>query len=203
MKKYIGFSLSLIMLAVPAGIALAKDGGDEHGSSTLGTSGGISQHLKADFEVTSGQGQGGENEADNATSSEDTNENQDNGSRRATSTPWMYGEKGGLLKHFGTTTPPGMMRSREGGEGTTSISREDRGGNGRGGERMGGIQSFFQWLFGLPGTTTVADIRANISASASTSASSDTGVPPTPAVSNFFRHFFEGIGSFFGGRGEN
>jgi hypothetical protein len=202
MKKYIGFSVSLMMLVVPAGIALAKDGGSERGSPSPDTSVGISQHLEANFEITSGQGHGGENEADNATSSENTNEDQGDDSQRATSTPWMHGEKEGLLKHFGTTTPPGMLRQREGGEGASS-SREDRGGNGSGNEHMGGIQRLFQWLFGLPGTTTVADIRANINASASTSASSNTDVPSTPAVFNFFRHFFEGIGSFFGGRGEN
>lgn len=55
-----------------------------------------------------------------------------------------------------------------------------------------GVPFFLRWLFGLPATTTVADIRAEIQASTTASTTNPRG-----EGLGLFRNLFEGIGRFF------
>ncbi|MBI3630788.1 MAG: hypothetical protein HY221_00410 [Candidatus Sungbacteria bacterium] len=108
----------------------------------------------------------------------------------ATTTPWMNGEKRGLLKHFGTTTPPGIMKHHA----TTDedASTTDKEGKGPKNGLHIGLPFFLQWLFGLPATTTIGQLRADIQASTTASTTSPSQGP------GFWAHLF---GFFhFGGK---
>ncbi|MBI3572469.1 hypothetical protein HY091_02990 [Candidatus Kaiserbacteria bacterium] len=64
--------------------------------------------------------------------------------------------------------------------------------NGYQGKEHGIPFLFWSWLFGLPATTTVGELRAELQASSTASSS-----PPVPRAERFFRHFFRFFG--FGG----
>ncbi len=148
------------LFAVSGGVALAE---------------GINLHLGAGASV-----QGDQNENEGSSTDQNANENE---GAHATSTPWLSGEKEGLQKHFGTTTPPGITRSHATGT--------DENGNGKGGGHGNFISNFFQWLFGLPATTTVGDIRAAINASSTASTSPSQGLGFWARFFGFF-HFGKG-----------
>lgn len=130
--------------------------------------------------------------------------------------PYMRGQKEGIERRFGTTTPPGMMfRDDEGTStprnmrpwGAATTTREE--GTSTMPGRPGGVfGSFFNWLFGLPASTTIGQVRASLeasssadngngSASSTVAASSTVQLPPPPLSDLFARMFFR-ISGFFG-----
>jgi len=90
-----------------------------------------------------------------------------------------------------------MMRGDNADEhGDASSSKEDNGnhyGFGR-----GGIRGFFDWLFGLPASTTVGDIRTQMAA---TTTSESTG--SSQGLGRFFHDLFGSFKGFFGGGGDD
>ena len=145
--------MTTAMLMIPAGLALAKDG---QASSSRGFN--FFQNLQTSLGITVGK-----HEVD-ADAHESANVEVNENDKHSTSTPYMSGEKKGIEKHYGTTTPPGHV--------ATSTDNE----NGH----KGGIIAFLRWFFSLPATTTVGDIRADIGA---TSTASNSGL-------GFFAHLF-------------
>ena len=89
--------------------------------------------------------------------------------------PGERGEKRGIIKHFGTTTPPGFLHRGEG-----STTDEHEGSHDRG-PRFD-IAGLFRFIFGN-GSTTLA---------ASSTASTTPPVPP-----GLVRHLFDLIGNWF------
>lgn len=175
------------VLFATAGIALADEG--QQGPPPPPPQGGVGifQHLQTDIGAMFGDNHG---DVDvNASTSANVNDEQGEHGGNATSTPpgpgmpGMHGEKNGLLKHFGTTTPPGIGR-HEG----TSTDEGNATSSGKGeGIGKGGIAGFFQWLFGLPASTTIGDIRTQIEASTTASTTS----PGNPQGLGFWAHIFD------------
>jgi hypothetical protein len=157
MNYKIATALGLVTLIIPVGIALAESGGD--GGAQVGV--GVSQNLNVGVNL----GSHGDADNENASTSADV----EVGEHSAT-TSLVGGEENGLSKHFGTTTPRGVMHDASSTDEHGATSSEDHG-NGIG---RGGIVGFFQWLFGLPATTTVGDIRAQIEATTTASTTSSS-----------------------------
>jgi hypothetical protein len=122
--------------------------------------------------------------------------------------PYMRGEKEGIERRFGTTTPPGMMREEDGsstpreihmwGRPSTTIGEDV---HGMTEPSAGGPASFFRWLFGLPASTTVGEVQASLEATTTATITASTTPqlpPPPPSMGDFFSHFFERFGGFFG-----
>lgn len=73
------------------------------------------------------------------------------------------------------------------GDATSSIKEDDHGGD------ILGIGVFMHWLFGLPASTTVGQVRTEMQASTTADAHGDQ-----ESGDNFFAHFFARLSSFFG-----
>lgn len=137
--------VGLATLIIPAGVALAKDGGQASGSSG---GAGISQGVRVNLDVNL---RGDRNENEHASTSADI-EAGERGS--ATSTERSKEQRGEKERELHATT--------------TASTSADRGkGLGR-----GGVPAFLRWLFGLPATTTVGDIRTAVQATTTASTTS-------------------------------
>lgn len=200
MKKYIGIITSLVLLAAPAGLAFA----DEQQGPPPPPQGGVQAggNVNMMYRMQSGDGE----EGDDASG---TLQIESEGHMQASTTPWMRGEKEGIEMHFGTSTPPGhmgtstrmFMRDDERGSHASSTDEDasstDKHQEGR---PMFRLPSFFQWLFGLPATTTIGDLKTQLQASTTV----DVNASGTPSHGEegqgngngggFFARFF----SFFG-----
>ena len=87
----------------------------------------------------------GQGDDDNASTTDNENEH-------ATSTPWMHGERKGIERGDASST------EQEHGNKMIGIHH--------------GLPNFFRWIFSLPATTTVGDIRTAIEASTTASTTS-------------------------------
>lgn len=197
MQKYIVLSVSLIMLAVPAGIALAKDNGGDRPSTPPGLGLGIFQHMQSNLEFMLGRGEKDDEQNDDEQDDEDAIASSTRG-RGGREDRGMRDKREDVMERFGTTTRPGMGRgatSTDDGDDDDDDSATSSKGRGRGKDELRpGLPFFLRWLFGLPGTTTVADLRAGFGASTTISTST---LPTPPITIGFFRHFFERFGNFF------
>ena len=146
MKKYLGISTLLVMLAMPAGFAFAHEGNTAahhttHSSLTVQT--GVTAHTNG---------------------------------------------IGGTVNISGSTTPPGFTRQNENRNAEANITGELHAtrvrGEGNANEQPA-RESFWEWLFSLPATTTVGEIRAELTASTTVHATTQT-----PAKTGFFGHLF-------------
>jgi len=150
MKKKLALGLAVIITLAPAAFALAEDNTDNNQGSTVHMMGSTTREIDDHEGSTTGE--------------------------HGTSTMAMPGEHGkklGILKHFGTTTPPGFQRK----EGSSS----DEQGNGL----HFSLGSILQWIFGQPASTTVGDLQQQLA----------SGTPPQ-APKGFFRSLFERLGWF-------
>ncbi len=144
-------AIALALFTASTGVVFAHEG-----SVNLGVGAGVSAHV------------GDQDENDSVTGDADVEEH--DSTTHATTTPWMNGEKEGVEKHFGTTTPPGIVHRSATSTGT-HLS----------------VPAFFHWLFSLPATTTIGDIRAQIEASTTASTSPAKGL-------GFWAHIFGFLG---------
>lgn len=161
MKKYLGISVSLIALLAPASLVFADTHGDTQGHTLVGTSATIQVNADSQANVdtqTDLQGNIDENNTDEG----DLN----------------------TVDEATTTMKQGDKKDSHTDEAT---STENQGEHGHGGGN-GVFASFWSWLFGLPATTTVGDIRTQLQAS--TTASSSAGVH-TQADVGFFGHLLQ------------
>lgn len=143
MKYKIAVALGLASLIIPAGIALAEDGG--HGGAQGGI--GVSQNLQVGLNL--GLRGDADEHADASTSADvEVGEHMS-----ATSTERNKGQRGEMERGDHATT--------------TATTSKDHEGLGK-----GGIPAFLRWLFGLPATTTVGDIRTQIAATTTASTTS-------------------------------
>ena len=180
MRKAIGITCAVVVSLFPASIALADEGGS--GSVEVDTSGVVqSRRSNPEFRVNANVGVGTSSRGRDADD--------------ASSSPETRGEKEGLLKRFGTTTPPGFFFDDRGRDTEARATSTEGRRDGAGGPRQAGIRGFFSWLLGLPGTTTVQDIRVQLGAT--TTASTTVEAPPQ-GVAGFFRGFLKGVAGFFG-----
>lgn len=190
MNKYIGIAVAAVLALMPVGSALADDGAE------------AGANVQAQGQMGMFQGPSHGEIDEDASGTVDV---EMHGGPMGSTTPWMRGEKEGLRMRFGTTTPPGhmgtstMMRGDDHRPPHATSTDEDSSSSPKHGDdnRQGlKLPSFLQWLFGLPATTTVGDIRAQIQASTTV----DVNASGTPAEGHeggnggFFAHFF----SFFG-----
>jgi hypothetical protein len=175
-KKYIGASAALVILMAPAGLVFADDGSPHAGFLNASVT------SQVHFQNTTR----GNKEEDN----ENDNDRDDDGfhafasSTSSTTMPWLKGEKKGFFEHIGTTTPPGIERHHHEASSTqdNASSTNNFGGN-------GSITTFLQWIFGLPASTTVGDIRTTLTAS--TTASSTIPVPTPPGFFQKLLNFIQ------------
>jgi len=163
--------LGAAALIIPSGLALANDGGQ----GILGSTGsGISGHAQVGLNV--GLRGGDANENDNSSTSVDVEVGEHG---NATSTERGDGKQGEKERGLhATTTLAGQAASST---------------NSHVGLGKGGIVGFFRWILGLPDTTTVGQIRADLTATttASTTAGSSQGLGFWAQVLGFF-HFGKG-----------
>ena len=89
--------------------------------------------------------------------------------------PGEHGNKEGIIKRIGTTTPPGFieLETGENPEANANASSSEEHGKGNGGNF---ISAFLNWLFGQPGTTTIDQIKTEI-ASGTASTTPPQGPP--------------------------
>ncbi len=198
MQKAIGISCAVVISLFSAGVALADEGGNR--GVGVGASG-VVQNRESNLEFRADASIKNSNRNDEGDEDEVGTSSRERGFDDAAGSPETRGKKEGLLKRFGTTTPPGFFNEERRDKNERATSTEDRGDDrDRGDMRKGGVREFFSWLLGLPATTTVGDIRAQLAAT--TTASTTAEVPPR-GVAGFFQHFLEGIAGFFGrGRGD-
>lgn len=159
MKYKIATALGLAALIIPAGMALADDG---HRGL------GLFEQIQAGLHVN---GDADDNDASvnaNASTSAhvDINDNDDDHDN-ATSTERKDGQRGD------------KERSEHA---TTSTTTKEHGVFGK-----GGLPAFLRWIFGLPASTTIGDIKAQIVASSS---ASTTMVTSTSQGLGFWAHLF-------------
>lgn len=148
MKYKIATVLSIAALIIPAGLALAKDGG----RGVFGPSGAqIAEHVQNSLNVSLR----GDSD-DNSSTSVDR---EDNERSNATSTERNKRQRGEFEREKHATSTASTTRDHEG-------------------FGKGGIVGFFRWIFGLPATTTVGEIQAqlNSTTTASTTVSSSNGL---------------------------
>ena len=161
MNKYIAVSSILLVATILPGMALAEKG-DVDGVPLVHTDAVIGGQLRINDD---GREASEEGIRASASSSVEWGKG-----RSATSTLSSRGEKRGLLKKFGTTTPPGILRSHLKEATTTTENDGTKGGGGK-----GVLSGFWQWLMGAPATTTLGDIRAHIEASTTASTTVSAG----------------------------
>lgn len=164
--KTIAVALSAVALIIPAGLALAKDGGN----GVFGPSG-----FKIVEHVQNGLNMSLRGSDDNSSTLIDRIGREDGKHRSATSTERNNEKRGELERErHATSTLAGQTAS-------TTKSHEGFG--------KGGLVGFFKWFFGLPATTTVGEIRAQITATttAGATASSSNGLGFWAHVFGFLR----------------
>jgi hypothetical protein len=111
-------------------------------------------------------------------------------------------DKGGLLRGSRASDDSGNDVNDD--KGAAASSSDDRGKSEDPGFGRGGIRAFLSWIFGLPDSTTVGDLRAQMNASTTASTSSGQGVGPessgSQGLGSFFKRIFGSFGRFLGGR---
>ncbi len=97
----------------------------------------------------------------------------------------MDEESHGVRGHFGTTTPPNIMHEHATSSEITSSTHANK----SEGHELLSIKSFWNWILGLPATTTIGDVRAQIVASTTASSTVQTHVNESflERLVNFFR----------------
>lgn len=166
MKTLTPVLVAIGMVLFPAGLALAKDGSDDVkiglqlGTSVSVERGGNDDSTKSGNSVRA--------KIEDGDSSSDDSTLRASGS--ASSNANVRGED--------------RSDDKDKIERSSSTSSDD---NGRGREKgMNRFSAFFSWLFGLPATTTVGDIRANIVASTTATTSSSQGLGFWARIFGFF-----------------
>lgn len=187
MKSHIKIAIAIISMFLPLSFALAHENNQQPPPPRSG----VVLHRESEFNFKLGGQQGEDINENDATST-------DKDAEDATSTAWMHGEKDGHGKHFSTTTPPGIVNhhGKDNNEHATTTKDKDNNNenndNHNGNRGIGehrGLPSFLRWLFGLPATTTIGQIRADIQASTTaTSSSPSEGLGFWAHVLGFF-HF--------------
>ena len=184
MKYLTVIATGIAVIIIPAGMALADKGGNSssNGNGDNGRGQSIFQHLQSNFEFIIGRHNNEKtNDASSTKENEDINDNNDD----ATSSHKQNGER--RFGPFASSTKEHELHAT-----STHATSTNEHGNGIG---KGGLPAFFQWLFGLPATTTIGDIRAEINATTSASTTNAT----SPQGLGFWAHFF----SFFHFGGKN
>ena len=151
MKNLIGMPIVALVLLLPAGLAFA-DKGDGNNEQMPRLQASIAPRIEVDSNLKI------EEQSDGTTSENDTSSS----SLHFGGNPSMNGQKNGLRDHFGTTTPPGLMHEHAT---STEMSSSTDADKGEGHKTFFSIKSFWNWILGLPATTTIGDIRSQITAS--------------------------------------
>ena len=161
MKNLIGIPILALVLVLPAGLAFADKGdGNNEQKSVLQAS--IAPRLEVDSNLKI------EDQSEGTTSENDMSSS----GLHFEGNPSMNGQKNGLLDHFGTTTPAGFMHEHATStEMSSSTNSDNKGGRH---ETSFSIKSFWNWILGLPATTTIGDIRSQITASTTASSTIQT-----------------------------
>ena len=160
MKNLIGIPVFALVLLLPAGLVFADKGdGNNQQKPTLQAS--IAPRIEVNDNLKI------EEQSEGTTSENDMSSS----SLHFEGNPSMNGQKNGLLSHFGTTTPPGFMHEHATSTEMSSSTNADKGG---GHGTSFSIKSFWNWILGLPATTTIGDIRSQITASTTASSTIQT-----------------------------
>lgn len=143
--------VSIATLIMPAGVALAKDNGQDSSENGLG----VSEQIRANLNLNI-HGDANDDDANlGAGASTSVEARQMGEDKRSENSPDTAG-RGKSEDEHGTTT---------------ADTPSDDHGNGI---VRGGIPAFFRWLFGLPATTTVGEIRTAVQATTTASTTSSS-----------------------------
>jgi len=179
--KYIisGSIIGVAALIGTTGVALAHEGEDHQGPPPPRP--GIFQHMESNLEFLFKD----EDNDDDATTSVGARiEVEEHGS--ATSTERNHGKRGDMERseHASSTHATDSISSPQASSGQAASTTKKHDDDDRGPR---GLTFFLRWLFGLPASTTIADIRAEIGAT--TTASTTIGTS-TPQGLGFFARLF-------------
>lgn len=193
MKTLTPVLVAMSMVLFPVGLALAKDGGGNAGSPPPRGGLGIFQHLETNLEFMWGHKGNGNDEGVRVTASTsaqvDTNDDATTTRRGPRPEDVRNIREDRPLRPSATSTRPFATSTLQHGNGdfehgsSTASTTKNYEGFGK-----GGIPAFLRWLFGLPATTTIGDIRAQIGA---TTTASTTGGISTPMGLGFWAHLFD------------
>ena len=183
MKKIIiATALSSAALFATTSIALA----DEHrAQAAVQVGAGISVGHTLDTGEKAESSTGSQDSDNQAEDASDSNDQETNASGSANLSPH---ENDGEHAQKGATSTASRGQDKD-------AENADSNGHGSDGtDRKGGLNfhAFIQWLFGQPGTTTINDIKAHVSANASTSASTTADVGGRGFFQNLLRMIFGG-----------
>lgn len=162
--------VAVSMVFFPAGVALADSDGQKGPSEGRGL--GIFQHMESNFDFLFGH---------------EDQDDEDVGARTTASTTLRMKiedrrEDRGERREDGRENREERASSTASSTSASSTHERGRGDGPR------GIPFFLQWLFGLPGTTTIADIRAEIAATSTASTTNNAGLGFWARMFGFF-HF--------------
>lgn len=161
--------IGMAALMATSGVALAEGGGTSH----VGINGDI--QVKTGMMIQgrpSIQGVSDDDQDGHPDSGEGSDENQLHKDNGQSGTNPMFENKDRMMQASST-----HMRDNNEDNGQRDHNVSTSGDKGKGEEMgKGGIRAFFSWILGLPASTTVGDIRAQIAATTTASASHSEGL---------------------------